>query len=428
MDSANLMAFFSLKPTKELSSKDLSTKELSTKELSSKAPSSEKISSRTRVRFVALVFLLLLSWTQVLCSCSFMPPPPDDTKGVKDWVVVPVFYATNRAFSGKNGSIEYSEDENTAGLQFGVKNFVVPYPVRTPLDKKTEERMRWQRFDIDHDAMKLQPIAPPANLCSLINSTFNKEQMIAALDAYRKRAGSLESVVFVHGCCATFDTSALRAAKLATHMQVPVLLYDWVSPKGFKNYLKNETLAEQTVDCFLSALLASEKILGAENMSLVGHSMGAYILDHALMRRKPHGSDSARAPGKFRELIMSNADTDAKTFLNHAGDFASNARATRIYFSRSDDRLKYSAYSHGDFHRLGLPGPLAKLLAKVDGIQMIDVTDTKTNHELPFWLVSNMHRFGNLGPVKDFALERQDSGIFEVKRTAAPLAEPSGLE
>ena len=147
--------------------------------------------------------------------------------------------------------------------------------------------MQWQRFDIDHDAMKLQPIAPPANLCSLTNSTFNKEQMIAALDAYRKRAGSLESVVFVHGCCATFDTSALRAAKLATHMQVPVLLYDWVSPKGFKNYLKNETLAEQTVDCFLCALLASEKILGAEYMSLVRRSTSANILPHAPLLRSP---------------------------------------------------------------------------------------------------------------------------------------------
>jgi abortive infection bacteriophage resistance protein len=64
----------------------------------------------------------------------------------------------------------------------------------------------------------------------------------------------------------------------------------------------------------------------------------------------------------------------------------------------------------------------------VPGIEMIDITDAKTNHELPFWLVSNMHRFGNLGPVKDFTLQKQDTGIFDLKRTTGPLAEPSGLQ
>lgn len=355
-----------------------------------------------------------------------MPPPPDDTKGVKDWLVVPVFFATNRAFAGKNGSVDYSEEESPTGLLFGVKNVVVPFPVRTPLERTTEERMQWQRFNMDHDSKKLKVIPPPPELCKVTDSTFSKEEMIAALDAYRKRARSLESVVFVHGCCATFETSALRAAKLATHMQVPVLLYDWVSPKGFKNYLKNETLAEQSVDGFLSALNASEKILGAKNMTLVGHSMGAFILDHALLRRKSQGD--AASPAKFNELIMSNADTDGKTFLNHARDFASNAKITRVYFSRSDDRLKYSAYSHGDFKRLGLPGALAKSLTKVPGIQMIDVTASKTNHELPFWLVSNMHRFGNVGPVSDFVLNKNANGLFELERTLSPLMEPSGLE
>ncbi|HIA51851.1 MAG TPA: alpha/beta hydrolase [Candidatus Melainabacteria bacterium] len=373
------------------------------------------------------MILLSIFWTQLLSSCSvLMPPPPDDTKGVQDWLVVPVFFATNRSYAGKNGSVDYSEDENLSGLLFGVKNVVVPYPVRSPLDVKTEERMQWQRLKVDHDAKKLHPLAPPPDLCFIRNATFTRDEMVGAFDAYRKRSGSKETVVFVHGCCATFDTSMLRAAKLASHMQVPVLLYDWVSPKGFSRYLQNETLAEQTVDGFLSSLGSVQKILGAHNMTLVGHSMGAIILDQALLRRKPHGN--AQEPQKFNELIMSNADTDGKTFLNHADEFAANAEKTRIYFSRSDDRLRASAFAHGGFKRLGSPGSLATPLAKVPGIEMIDITDAKTNHELPFWLVSNMHRFGNLGPVKDFTLQKQDTGIFDLKRTTSPLAEPSGLQ
>lgn len=410
------MAFFS----------KLHSSKRSSEKHSSKEHSSKRQSAQARVHFATPVFLLLLLWTQFLCSCSIMPPPPDDTKGVQDWLVVPIFYATNRTYTGKNGSVEYSEDENLSGLLFGVKNVVVPRPVRTPLDIKTEERMQWQHLKMEHDAMKLHPLAPPTDMCNIRNSTFTRDEMVAAFDAYRKSSGSKETVVFVHGCCATFDTSTIRAAKLASHMQVPVLLYDWVSPKGFSRYLQNETLAEQTVDGFLSSLNSVQKILGAQNMTLVGHSMGAIILDHAMLRRKP--DEKSKSLPKFNELIMSNADTDGKSFLNHAHTFASNAEKARIYFSRTDDRLRASAFAHGGFKRLGSPGKLARPLARVPGLEMIDITEGKTNHELPFWLVSNMHRFGNVGPVTDFVLKKDGHDIFRLERTTTKLMEPSGLE
>lgn len=375
----------------------------------------------------ALMLLMLCVWTQLLSSCSFyMKPAPDDTKGVQDWLVVPVFFVTNRTYSGKNGSVEYTDVQNEQGLLFGVKNVLVPFPVRTPLDSTTEKRMQWQRFKIDHDVKRLTH-SVPHELCAIKNATMTRDELVAAFDGCRSKSGSKETIVFLHGCCATFDTSLTRAAKIASHMQVPVLLYDWVSPIGFTRYLENETLAEQTVDNFLSSLRAVQKTLGAKDMTLLAHSMGALILDHAIVRRKAE-SDPKEAEEKFKELIMANADVDGKTFLNHAGVFASNAQVTRVYFNRTDDRLKTAAIAHGGFKRLGSPGHLTDALAKTPGLEMIDITDAKTNHELNYWLVSNMHRFGNLGPVKDFVLKKQDNGVLDLKRTAVHLAEPSGLQ
>ncbi len=214
-----------------------------------------------------------------------MKPAPDDTKGVQDWLVVPVFYVTNRTYSGKDGSVEYSDVQNESGLLFGVKNVLVPFPVRTPLDSITEQRMQWHRLKIDHDVKRLTH-AVPSELCAIKNATMTRDELVAAFDDCRNKSGSKETVVFLHGCCATFDTSITRAAKIASHMQVPVLLYDWVSPIGFTRYLENETLAEQTVDNFLSSLRAVQKTLGAKDMTLLAHSMGALILDHAIVRRK----------------------------------------------------------------------------------------------------------------------------------------------
>lgn len=375
----------------------------------------------------ALMLSMLFVWAQLLSSCSlYMKPAPDDTKGVQDWLVVPVFFVTNRTYSGKNGSVEYSDVQNEQGLLFGVKNVLVPFPVRTPLDSTTEHRMQWQRFKIDHDVKRLTH-SVPHELCAIKNATMTREELVAAFAECRSKSGSNETVVFLHGCCASFDTSITRAAKIASHMQVPVLLYDWVSPIGFTRYLENETLAEQTVDNFLSSLRAVQNTLGAKDMTLLAHSMGALILDHAIVRRKAE-SDAKEAEEKFKELIMANADVDGKTFLNHAGVFASNAKVTRVYFNRTDDRLKTAALAHGGFKRLGSPGHLTDALAKTPGLEMIDITEAKTNHELNYWLVSNMHRFGNLGPVKDFVLKKQDNGVLDLKRTAVHLAEPSGLQ
>src|SRR5277367_5343588 len=49
----------------------------------------------------------------------------------KEWLVVPVFYATNRAFAGEDSNAAYSEVPNANGLLFGVKNIATPVPVRS---------------------------------------------------------------------------------------------------------------------------------------------------------------------------------------------------------------------------------------------------------------------------------------------------------
>lgn len=354
-----------------------------------------------------------------------------DTAAYRDWLVVPVFYATNRAFVGENGTIQYSEEPNGNALLFGVKNIAAPVPVNTSLDKATQARMSWQPYRAKEiqtdDPEKSVPTDFDKAKCPVSDRTLSREEIVPAFCSYMKDSGSHEVLLFVHGCCANYDKSMQRAATIAANMQVPVLLYDWVSPKGFKRYLENETRAEQTMDDFCRFVAKVEKLTEPGNISLMGHSMGVRFVDEAMVRRSAQMGE--RSTGRLKELIMCNGDMDAKSFANHAKEFASNAEKSRIYFNRTDEVLDASAVAHGGFSRLGAPGDLVSEMAKTDRLELVDITDNGSKHEVPFWVVANLHKHNNLGPVKEFQLKQVAPGHVCVVRTQAsrPQTNPPTL-
>jgi len=370
-----------------------------------------------RLARLALVLLQALFFCFLNSSASLRDASAavgNENKIVRDWLVVPVFYATNRNFHGDQDNFIYSEEPNEKGLSFGVKNIITVVPENSPVRKEIRAKMFWQHIRL---GQKPQDGPPPFDKakCGIKDSLLSRDEIVPAFTAYMKNTGNSECVIFVHGCCTNYDTSMDRAAKIAAHMQVPVLLYDWVSPRGFSKYLENETRVEQTIDDFCKFIAATGKVIDPENISLIGHSMGAQFLDKALVRRAAQIAENKNIP-QFKELIMSNADVDAKSFLNHSHEFASNAKRTRVYFSQNDDRLKTSAFAHGGFSRLGMPGSLIKELADSKTADFIDITANDTGHELPFWVFANLHRSNDLSPVTDFHLKELSPNLFLLVR------------
>lgn len=370
--------------------------------------------------FLSLSFSLLSMFVFIAPTVAAVSSEPEiktnpvveESQAVRDWVVIPIFYATNRKFIGDSDHIQYSEDPSDTGLQFGVKNIVAQLPQKSPLSKETRSKMLWQRIHISRDSSA----GPPdfdKNKCAVKDKLLGREEIVPALTAYIKNTGSEEGIIFIHGCCADFDTSMERTAKLAAHVQEPILFYDWVSPKGFKKYLENETRVQQTIDDFCRFLNKITTIIEPAHLTLIGHSMGSQFLDSAMVRRADKKAENSNIQ-PFKELILSNADIDALAFLHHAKEFASNATKTRIYFSKNDDRLNGSAFAHG-FSRLGAPGPLINELAQIKIAQFIDITENGSGHEMPFWVIANLHKFNNLGPVKDFDLKDTGDNIFTLE-------------
>lgn len=361
--------------------------------------------------------------------CTNVPPlalksPKDDTIGVTNWLVVPVFYTTNRQYIGSEGAIAYAEDPSSSGVSFGVKNVIVPAPTAASITADKLKKMCWQDLTCAEADAGKQPTFSPEQ-CQLKNQILSKEGLVKSLRAYSTASGVHDSVVFAHGCCATFDTSMRRAAKIAANMGSAVVLYDWVSPVGFNKYLQNETRLEQTIDDFCLFLNNMEKVTSPRNITLLGHSMGAEFVDQAMVRRAIKNAYVKCKP--FREIIMSNADIDARSFLNHSAAFAGNASAVRIYISTDDDRLNASSLAHGSFVRLGAPGPLLSELAQAKNLTVVDITAGDSGHEIPFSVVTALHTGKGASLAKGFTLEKREPGYFcltKIGGTASAAGKP----
>lgn len=360
---------------------------------------------------VCLLFSLVL--LNLAVPTFALSPLKDDTIGVRNWLIVPVFYITNRKYAGVDGSPAYSEEPSLSGLSFGVKNMVVPRPATSAWTADRIKQMSWQEISSAHDQAGKAPKVQQEN-CPVKDRLLTKASIMQSFQSYTASTGAQQSIVFVHGCCADFDTSLKRAAKISAYTGAPVLAYDWLSPVGFGKYLQNETRVRQSTDDFCRFLYYLGQVQDPSTITLIGHSMGAEFIDQAMVRRAIVSSFSPRRP--YREIILSNPDIDARTFLEHGPEFASNAFIVRLYISTADDRLDASSIAHGGFSRLGLPGPLLTELAQLKGVNVVDITESDYGHEIPFPVMAALHSDNSAMLPAAYKLEKLPQGYWRLKK------------
>lgn len=187
--------------------------------------------------------------------------------------------------------------------------------------------------------------------------------------------GREDRLVFVHGYRTSFESAAVRAARLAAEVQFPgaTILFAWPSDAQLASYRSDQRAARDAgrpLAGFLRELRADR---GTADLSIVAHSMGAEVLAAAL--RSLHETDSVAGaapfpPVMFREVVLVAPDLAAGAFLEQVLP-ALRARAARvtIYASAADFALWSSWGSNGE-RRLGLGGRFATLARGVETIEV----------------------------------------------------------
>jgi esterase/lipase superfamily enzyme len=249
----------------------------------------------------------------------------------------PVFVGTQRAFDPASGSFG---NLRTPVLSYARLDISIP-PDRQPGE------IRWPREGAAPNPLtdfltERQIIFPDAaafrkNLRQeMLTETVNKNQ----------------ALIFVHGFNNTFAEGTYRIAQLSHDLDLPrvTVHYSWpsaASPLGYVHDRDSALYARDGLEKLFNEVVEA----GAEQVIMVGHSMGCLLLMETL--RQMDIRDSAKLQRHLRGVIMLSPDIDVDVFVSQASTFESLPDPFIIFSSQNDRALQLSAFITGEPSRLG---------------------------------------------------------------------------
>lgn len=301
-----------------------------------------------------------------------------------------IYYATNRKHSGKDRwqpdyySASFSDD-GLENLRFGKVTVDVEKSVVDKYlnDDKGEDLTRYftkraksakisaYKEEIDRNILDIHQ--PSAKFGSL--AMFN--------DLKKEMEQNTDVLIFIHGFSVSWYDAVGSAMALQAMLNRPgigdkdqkvlVILFTWPSDGPALPYVsyKSERLeAKSSGYAFGRGILKLRDFLGvlssrarkgeplcAHNIHLLCHSMGNYVLQHALGRIIEFTHHST-LPRIFEHIFLCAADVDDNVLESNQpmGRLHELCRYITIYYNKQDVALSISDYTKGNPDRLGTSG------------------------------------------------------------------------
>ncbi|PZQ97697.1 MAG: hypothetical protein DI533_11020 [Cereibacter sphaeroides] len=171
--------------------------------------------------------------------------------------------------------------------------------------------------------------------------------------AMRDEEGSRRrALIFVHGFNNTFAEGLYRIAQLSYDLDLPrvTVHYSWPSAAQALGYVhdRDSTLyARDGLEDLFNEVIDA----GADEIVVVGHSMGAQLLVETL--RQMDIRDPGRLKRNLKGVILLSPDIDVQVFQSQAQTFANLPQPFIIFSSQRDKALRLSSFITGEPNRLG---------------------------------------------------------------------------
>ncbi|MFK7831221.1 MAG: alpha/beta hydrolase [Congregibacter sp.] len=294
-----------------------------------------------------------------------------------------VYFATNRRPSPKETPTNFKADFNPDGisaLRFGLA------------------RVQGKRVTVHTAPEKLVPDSEGREL-KLERSQLGSHKMFHDLRKLMRQKGR-DTVVFVHGYNVSFKEALKAASDLGEKLQgvdggkgVNMVLFSWPSDGSMAPFLAYSNdrrdaaasgagLARGLLKAydFLTELGSEE--LCDQRIHLICHSMGNYVLRHAMQEFL---RQSSRRPIRiFDQVMLMAPDEDDDTFEHdHKLRLLPRiARRVNVYFNRNDRAMSISDFTKGNPERLGDDGPRQpfQIPAKVTQVDCTGVVSGLVEH------------------------------------------------
>lgn len=279
----------------------------------------------------------------------------------RSFVVLPVFFATNRAFISNITPPYYTSSRDR--IQFGRVD--VSIPINHRLGQL--ERPKWWKLEFTDD--------PTKHVMILNVSRQEPDLFLDHLHRAVELSSGRDVLIFVHGFNVTFEDAARRTAQIAADLRFPgpIILFSWPSEGKLHKYIVDETNARwaiEDLERFLRMLLIDTTV---SSLYVISHSMGGRIFAEAVHRLclSPAPKNEAR----LKHIIFAAPDIDTDTFKASARHFSTSAAGCTLYASSNDEALAISKCIHG-YSRAGDAG--ANIIV-MEGVVTIDASAVDTS-------------------------------------------------
>ncbi|HAT30807.1 MAG TPA: hypothetical protein DCW29_08140 [Janthinobacterium sp.] len=279
-----------------------------------------------------------------------------------NYAVVKVYFATDRnGCDGKPPAGHFGNER--APLSYGSCNVSIPRDHRMgALESPSLWRLEFRRD-------------PALHVVLLDVAVQDKDAYFTELSARIQASARKNAFLFVHGYNVSFEDAARRCGQMCYDLGfdgAPVF-YSWPSQGTLSGYLVDEANIEWSQSNLTVFLIDFLGRTGAQNVYVIGHSMGNRALARAV------ADVLARFPalaGKLTEIILTAPDIDAAVFRRDiAPALAGASHPVTLYASSEDRALAASRKVHGA-PRAGDSG--AALLV-MDRVETIDATGVDTS-------------------------------------------------
>lgn len=215
-------------------------------------------------------------------------------------------------------------------------------------------------------------------------------------DLQKEMLRRCDTLVYVHGFNVSWEDAVGSALALQTMVnrdgvgdpaqQTMVVLFTWPSDGlalPFVSYKSDRTEAKASGYAFARGLLKlrdhlatlADRVGGracAQDLHLLCHSMGNYVLQNALERVRAFTAGSA-LPRLFEHVMLCAPDVDADVLApgKPMGDLHELARTVTVYHNAGDVALHVSDYTKGNPDRLGSNGA-SRAAMLPDKVQQVD--------------------------------------------------------
>lgn len=312
--------------------------------------------------------IALDGWAAEVESSELLSDAKVASPGFTKSYAIPVFYATNRKWTGEKHSPKYYGAEARPDGEMELGYCIVSIPPDHELGKT--ERPRWWRLELREDLGKHVVVLQP--------KTAQPDDYYGWLNDEIARSSGKQAFVFVHGFNVTFEQAAHRTGQLAFDLNFDgaSILFSWPSQgsvQAYKEDLKSAKAAAACLQRFLEQMMQRSNV---QTLHLFAHSMGARVVTAALQQF--HAED--RPAPAINELVLAAADVEVSEFRQRSSRLVEKCRRVSIYVSDADLALKAASEFMVGECRIGLGRPCLgeNFFGDQPAIEVIDAEATNT--------------------------------------------------